>query len=194
MVVAAASPAHNAVVSRASSTLMTVVNSIDTAPLQVKIGQASQTITIKQGEKVSLPVKLLRNVGAATAVTVRPQALPGKVQAPEVKIEADKADAVWELTVAADAAVGFFTFWSMAETRVKWRSNPQALEREERYLAAIDQKLSDASIDPQIRSQLEAHKPKVVARLEDLKKQTAEQEYPLFVPSNAIKIEIMAKE
>jgi hypothetical protein len=164
----------------------------DTAPLQVQLGEG-KTIEVPAGEKFSLPIKLLRQPAAAAECTLRPQALPAKVGLGETKIAGDKADAAPEITVAADAAVGEYTFWLQTETKVKWRANPQQLEREEAYNSKLKSTLEANSTGDIPREQVEAALAKSTARVEELKKQTVEQEYTIFVPSNPVRLKIVPK-
>ncbi len=188
-----ATPTYNAITSRRSSLLSLPIESLDTAPLQVQLGDGN-VLEVKAGGKLNLPVKLVRQAGSAAECTLRPQALPPKVGLGEFKIAGDKADASPELIVPADVPPGEYTFWLQTETKVKWRANPQALNREEAYQAKLKSALEANATGDIPKPQIEAAVAKAAARVEELKKQTAEAEYTLFLPSNPIRIRILPKD
>ncbi len=190
---AAATPTYNAITSRRSSRLSLPIESLDTAPLQVQLGDGN-VLEVKAGGKLNLPVKLVRQAGSAAECTLRPQALPPKVGLGEFKIAGDKVDASPELNVPADAPPGEYTFWLQTETKVKWRANPQALTREEAYQAKLKSALEANATGDTPKPQIEAAVAKAAARVEELKKQTVEAEYTLFLPSNPVRIRILPKD
>lgn len=189
----AATPTYNAITSRRSGRLSLPIESLDTAPLQVQLGDGN-VLEVKAGGKLNLLVKLVRQAGSAAECTLRPQAMPPKVGLGEFKIAGDKADASPELNVPADAPPGEYTFWLQTETKVKWRANPQALAREEAYQAKLKSALEANAIGDIPKPQIEAAAAKSAARVEELKKQTAETEYTIFLPSNPIRIRILPKD
>lgn len=189
----AAIPTYNAVSCRRSGTLGVQLSSVDLAPLQVQLGDGNP-LEVKAGAKFNLPVKLVRQPGSAAECTLRPQSLPPKIALGEFKIAPDKAEASPEINVPADAAPGEYTFWIQTETKVKWRANPQALAREEAYQAKLKSALEANSTGDIPKAQVEAAAAKAVARIEELKKQTAEVEYTLFLPSNPIRLRILPKD
>ncbi|MFO0942902.1 MAG: hypothetical protein U0930_19360, partial [Pirellulales bacterium] len=192
-IASAAIPTYNAVSSRRSGSLNVQLSSADLAPLQVQLGDGNP-LEVKAGAKFNLPVKLIRQAGSAAECTLRPQSLPPKIALGEFKIAPDKAESAPEINVPADAAPGEYTFWLQTETKVKWRSNPQALAREEAYQAKLKSALEANSTGDIPKAQVEAVAAKVAARIEELKKQTAEVEYTLFLPSNPIRLRILPKD
>jgi hypothetical protein len=186
-----ASPTHNAIVSRQTKQLFLGVNSQDTAPLLVQLGDG-QVLEVKQGEKLSIPIKVTRRAGGDAACVLRPQNLPAKVTLGELTIPADKSEAVAALTVAGDAPLGESTFWMQNETKIKWRENPQRLEREQAYLAKLNEALAqaDAATD---KSPIEAAIKTATERVEELKKQTAEKQLTVWLPTTTQRIRVVAK-
>jgi hypothetical protein len=186
-------PTRNAVASRSAGTISAQLVNVDTAPLQLRLGDGNP-LEVKAGAKFNLPVKLIRQAGSAAECTLRPKALPSKVGLAEFKVAGDKAEASPEVNVPADAPVGEHTFWVQAETKVKWRANPQQLAREEAYAAKLKSTLESNSTGDVPRPQVEAALKQANTRVEELKKSTAEQEYTVIVPSNPIRIRILPKE
>ncbi len=193
---APASPTFNAVRSRPTGVLELAVASGEVAPLQVQLGE-SKVVEVKLGQKATVPVTLLRTVGSAGECTLRPQDVPSKVAIPEIKIAGDQSQANVEITVAADAAPGEYTFWMLAESKVKWRVHPQSLEREQAYL----EKLKSALMPPEAaasgvsprefsREQIETAIATTNARVEQLTARTAEQEIVMWVPSNTLRVQV----
>lgn len=192
-ITSAATPTYNAITSRHSGRISLPIESLDTAPLQVQLGDGN-VLEVKAGGKLNLPVKLVRQPSSAAECTLRPQALPPKVGLGEFKIAADKAEASPEINVPADTPPGEYTFWLQTETKVKWRANPQALTREEAYQAKLKSALEANAIGDIPKPQIEAAVAKAATRVEELKKQTAEAEYTLFLPSNPVRIRILPKD
>lgn len=192
-ITAAATPAYNTVQSRRSSSLIIAVQSLDIAPLQVQLG-LGEKLMAKAGTKLTLPVKLLRQAGSAAECTLRPQALPPKVGLGEFKIAGDAAEAAPEIDIAADAAPGEYTFWLQTETKVKYAANPQALTREQAYLEKLKAAIESNALGETPRTQIDAAIAQSTARIEELKKSTAEAEYTLFLPSNQIRLQILPKD
>ncbi|MBX3420841.1 MAG: hypothetical protein KF752_04715 [Pirellulaceae bacterium] len=190
-VMTAASPIFNAVISRRTDALRLVANQVDQAPLSIQAGDGS-VLEVPVGGKVALPVKLIRQTGAAAECTLRPQSMPPNITLGEFKIAADQSEASPELTVAGNAAVGQYTLWLQAETKVKWSANPQAVARKESHLARLQQALQSDTSTAEVRQQLESAVSTLTAKIEELKKQAAEQEYTYWPPSNAVRIRVVA--
>ncbi|MEX1042934.1 MAG: hypothetical protein WDZ51_20030 [Pirellulaceae bacterium] len=188
-VVWSATPTRNAVEHRETGQLMAAVNTADIAPLLVELGSGTTT-EIKPGEKFSLPIKATRREGAQAEIILRPQHLPPKVPLGEIRIPADQSEAAPELTIPADAPPGDYTWWMQVETKVKFKPNPQALAREEAYLAKL-QGAGEVSTDETEKQQITEAVAKVSATIEELKKQTAEQDFTVWLPSTPHRIRIV---
>ncbi len=184
-------PTLNAVQSRLSENLMLHLNSLDTNPVSVALGSETP-LEIKQGEKLTIPVRLTRRDGGAAACVLRPQSLLSKITTPELTIAADKSEGSCEISVAADAPLGEFSFWLQNETKIKWRDNPQALAVAEKQLADLNAVLAQTT-DAARKTSLEEAVRQVTARIEALKKSTAEKELTVFIPSNSQRIRVVSK-
>ncbi len=184
-------PTHNAVQSRLSADLMLCVNPLDTSPVAVVL-RGETPLEVKQGEKLSIPVRLTRRAGGAAECVLRPQSLLGKVTTPDLKIAADKSEGSCEISVAADAPLGEFSFWMLNETKIKWRDNPQSLSLAEKQLADYNASLAQTT-EAARKTSLEEAIRQVTARVESLKKSTAEKELTVFIPSNSQRIRVMPK-
>lgn len=190
-VVWSAIPTRNAVQHRRSENLMLSVSALDLAPLLVELGDGTLT-EITQGDKKPLLIKATRREGGQAECLLRPQQLPPGLALGELKIAADQSELTTELAIAADAAVGEHTWWMQNETKVKFKPNPQALVREEAYLAQLQAALAVASTDPEKQKLTEAITA-VTAAVEELKKQTAEQEFTVWLPTTPHRVRILAK-
>ncbi len=190
-IVWSAIPTKNAVQHRRSENLMVAVNALDLAPLLVELGDGTLT-EITQGDKKPLLIKATRREGGQAECLLRPQQLPPGLALGELKIAADQSELTTELAIAADAAVGEYTWWMQNETKVKLKPNPQALVREEAYLAQLQAALAATTTDPEKQKLSEAITA-VTAAVEELKKQTAEQEFTVWLPTTPHRVRILAK-
>lgn len=184
-----ASPARNAIRSRLAASLSVCVNALDTAPLSVSLAEET-TLQTAQGSKLSIPITVTRRTGGKVACLLRPQHLPPKTSLGEVRIQADKDSASAELSVAADTPPGEYTFWMQNETKIKWRANPQSLERAESYLATLKSAL-ELPEPPADKQKIEAAIKSTTEKIEKLKKQTAEQERTVWLPTSPVRIRIL---
>lgn len=182
---------RNAVQSRLDDELVLCVNAHDTAPVTIGLGEGA-TLEVKQGEKLSLPIQVTRRAGGAAPCVLRPQNLPPKTSLPEVTVPADQTTGTAELTVAADAPLGEFTCWLQCESKVKWRDNPQALERAEAHLQRLTAALAQATDDAEKKS-LQTTIENVTARVATLKQTTAEKELTVWLPSTTQRIRVVGK-
>lgn len=187
----AAIPTRNTVLSRLCDELVLCVNPDDTAAITAQLGDGS-TVEVKQGAKLSLPIALTRRAGGAVPCVLRPQNLVAKVGLPEATIAADQSAGAAELTVAEDAPLGEFTCWMQCETKVKWRDNPQALERAEAHLQRLNDALAQAAEEPEKKS-LQTTIESVTARIATLKQSTAEKELTVWLPSTTQRVRVVSK-
>ena len=77
------------------------------------------------------------------------------------------------------------------ETKVKWRQNPQALSRAEEYVKKLEQSIADPA-QADHKAELEAALAMAKKEVETAKQATAEKELTVFVPSNALRVQIQA--
>jgi hypothetical protein len=190
-VAGAATTTKNAIRHRSTKQLLSAINAFDVAPILVELGDGS-VIEIAQGAKAAIPIKATRREGGKAECTLRPQQLPPKATLGETKIPADQTNVTAELNVAADAPLGEYTFWMQNETKVKMRPNPQSLEREEAYLAKLKAALEAEPAD-EPKAKLNEAITAVTAAVEELKKQTAEQEFTVWLPTTPQRIRITPK-
>jgi hypothetical protein len=190
-IVWSAIPTKNAVQHRTAGSLMMSVNAVDLAPLLVELGDGTVT-EIVQGDKKPLVIKATRREGGQAECLLRPQQLPPGLTLGELKIAADQSELTVELAIAADAAVGEYTWWMQNETKVKFKPNPQSLAREEAYLAELQAAVAATPTDPEKQKLTEAITA-VTAAVEELKKQTAEQEFTVWLPTTPHRIRIVGK-
>ncbi|MCA9148676.1 MAG: hypothetical protein KDA92_05235 [Planctomycetales bacterium] len=80
---------------------------VEILPTPIELTPSTETIEVKRGATVELPLSVARKFGFADAVTVTPELPNGvKLQAAPVTITADSVQATLNLTVAEDATVG----------------------------------------------------------------------------------------
>lgn len=91
-----------------------------TSPVSIALG-GEQPFVAKPGTNVSIPVKLTRREGGGNPVVLRPRNLPPGVTVAEVTIPADQSEGAVEFKIAADAKLGNYTPWLLAETKVKFK-------------------------------------------------------------------------
>ncbi len=187
----AAIPTRNAVQSRLCDDLMLCVNPVDTAAITAQLGDG-QTLEVKQGGKLQLPIALTRRDGGVAACVLRAQNVIANASLPEVTIAADQTTGTAELAVAEDAPLGEFTCWMQCETKIKWRSNPQALDRAEAHLKRLNDALAPATDEAEKKS-LQAAIESVTARIATLKQSCAEQELTVWLPSTTQRIRVVGK-
>ncbi len=182
-------PTQNAIESRLAANLGLSVNGNDLAPLLIALGDG-QAIEMARGGKLPFPIRVTRRGGGNTKCLLRPQSLPPKTTLAETAIEADKNEATAELQIAPDAAPGEYTFWMQNEAKIKWRQNPQALERAEAYVAKLKQAVEDPNQAAQ-KAELEAALKSATEKIEPLKQATAEKDITAFIPSTPLRIRIV---
>lgn len=184
-------PRHNAIQSRLCDQLWFYINDQDTAPLRTQLGNDG-VLEVAQGAKLALPIKLTRQTGGQAACLLRSQDLPPKCSLADVTIAAEQSEGTAELVVAADTPPGQYTFWLQNETKVKWRDNPQSVERERAYLTLLQQHLAGIS-EVGLRAPIEAAIQSATARIEELTKANAEKELVVWLPSTTVRVRIVAK-
>ena len=109
------------VTARLSTSLPLAVADKVTSPVSIKLG-GDQPIVIKPGTNVTVPVTLTRRDGGGNPVVLRARNLPPGVAVAEVTIPADKSEGAIEFKVAADAKLGRYNPWMLAETKVKFKA------------------------------------------------------------------------
>ncbi|MFM8327502.1 MAG: hypothetical protein ACKN9U_21795 [Pirellulaceae bacterium] len=181
---------RGAIQSRQCDSLWLAVSDRDLHPLQVRAG-ADPVPEIVQGAKWAIPIQVARRPGGDQNCVLRPQNLPPKAGLGELTIEAAKADAAPEIQIAADTPPGDYTFWFQVESKVKMKTNPQALERERaarmHWQAIVD--------DPNRAGDHEAAKKELAAcdqRIEQLKPHESDREFTVFFPSTPVRIKVIA--
>ncbi len=175
--------------SRLTTTLAIAVSDKDVSPISITVGDGT-VAEVKKGESLTLPAKLTRREGGKTNCVLRPRDLPPKVTSADVTINADKNEGNIVFKVAGDATPGTYSLWLQAETKIKLKPNPQALDRANAYRAHLKQ----LSEDPAKADQREAVNEAIKAADERVKAAQAsakEQEITIFPPSPHVTIRIV---
>lgn len=182
-------PSWNALTSRLSQQLMLFLNEKDIAPISFAVA-GDQPLVMARGGKLPLPITVTRRAGGAEKAILRPQNLPTKTTLGDVTIEAAANEAKPELVIAADAPVGETSFWFQAETKVKFKNNPQAFERAEAYRVELEKLLADPARAPQ-KEMITAALKAATDRVAQLKDQTVEKDIPVFLPTNSVRVKVV---
>lgn len=180
-------PTHTAIDASLAQELALHVNARDLAPTLVSSSETS--LAMARGGKLPIVFKVARRAGGNGKCTLRPQQLPPKCTLGEIGIEGDKAEATGEMQIAADAPTGEYSFWVQYETKVKFRQRPEAVAREEAYIAKLKSAVEDPAQAAR-KAEFEAAMKTATDALEPLKQATAEKEYNLFLPSSLIRVRV----
>lgn len=181
---------RDSVQSRITSQLVIGVNEVDMSPISIA-WDSPAVVDVKQGETLSLVAKLTRREGAAEPVVLRPYDLPAGTAAAEVTIPADQSEGTLQIQVPAAVAMGTHTFSVQAETNLKLKPNPQALERAQAYRAHLQQ-LHD---DPARAGELEAIQAAILVadqRVEAARAAANEQPLTAFIATPTVTLRVVA--
>lgn len=182
-------PTWNALERRLSGQLTLTVNSKDTSPLTFNVGSA-EPLVMARGGKLPIPIKVTRREGGKDKITLRAQNLPTKVTLADVPIEPAASEATPELLIAADAPLGEASIWFQAETKVKFRVNPQAYERAEAERAQLEKLQADPA-QAEKKDAIAAALKAATDLATQLKAETAEKDVPVFLPTNTVRLKIV---
>lgn len=181
-ITAPANPARNSIDSRICSTTVLSVSDLDVAPLFVSPTNTEPTRG-KPNETVEIPISVTRRESGKGQCLLRAKDLPSGCSCPDLKVAADKNEGKLAFKIGEKTPPGSYTFWLQNETKVKWKSNPQSLKREEDYLAQLES--SEGTFD---KEKLDAEIAATKKRVEALKKSTAPKDITVWLPSRPIKI------
>lgn len=182
-------PHRNAIETALCNDLAVALTDEDLAPVTISLGEADP-INVAQGSSVKVPVNVTRRAGGINDCTLRAQNLPPKVKVGDVKVPKDKSAVEFELKIPADLPPGPYSLWMQAETKIRWRRNPQSLTRAESYLAQLNTALETGT--PSIeKAKLETAIKSQTAVVEQLKKQTAEKDVAVWVPTNPLRFSVI---
>ena len=180
---------RNSIRTRVSNGMPVAVSDRDLSPLTLALGDGN-IAEVKKGEALSLPIRMVRREGGKTPCIFRPVNFPPGLAAGEVTIAADAVESAIELKPNGDTKPGTYSIWLRAETKIKVRPNPQALEKAQAYRMHL-QGLHD---DPAQAANLESIKAAIVEadkRVEAAKAAANEQELTVFIPTNHATIRVV---
>ncbi len=182
-------PSWNALIGRLSQQLVLYVNELDTLPVTFNVGN-DQPLVMARGGKLPVPITVARRPGGADKAVLRAQGLPTKTTLADVTIEGNVNESKPEIVIAADAPIGEASLWFQVETKVKFRNNPQAMQRVEATKAALEKIQADparAAEKDAVAAALKAATDKI----NQLKDPTAEKDVAVFLPTNSVRIKIV---
>lgn len=175
--------------SRISAGLYVSVSDRDLSPLSITLGDEN-VIEVKKGQSASVPIKVTRREGGKGSIVLRRRDFPSGVSAGDVTIAADKSEANLSLKVEGNAAEGTYSLWLQAETKIKVKPNPQALQRAQQYRAHL-QTLHD---DPAQADKLDSIKSAIAEadkQVEAAKSAAQEQELTVFLPTSLATLRVV---
>ncbi|TVQ00638.1 MAG: hypothetical protein EA381_07020 [Planctomycetaceae bacterium] len=108
------------VTTRLTSDLSLSMSDQMTAPVTITLG-GDEPAQVKPGTNLNVPVRVTRRDGGGNPIVLRPRNLPPGVTVAEVTIPADQSEGTIELKVAADAKLGKYSPWLLAETKVTFK-------------------------------------------------------------------------
>lgn len=147
----------------------------DLAPITILPTQ-SDTVKIKAGEKLVLPLTVTRRTGGEAKAIMRPQNLPPKVTLTEWEIAPNALATEREIATAADTPPGAYSVCFLAEMTWKLPLHPESLTRHTAYRDRLMEKLPafENSAD---KPAFEAAIATANAKIEALSKETAPRDY-----------------
>lgn len=172
---------RNFIRSRLSTGLLVAVSSGDLVPLSINLGQNAAT-EVKKGETLKLPIELTRRAGATANCVLRARDLPPGANSADVTVAADKDAGTLEIKTTAKTVSGTYSMWVQCETKIKWKPNPEALQRAETYRSHL-QSLHDDPAQADKREAIKSAISKADKQVEAAKPQAQEVEQTVFLPS-----------
>jgi hypothetical protein len=161
-------PAISRITDRVSVTVIE-----EPAPFQVVTDV--HTVEARQGEEISVPVKLLKRQDFDDKVTLNAQGIPDKtnIEFKNGEIDKGKDEQTLTITLKKDAVPGTYTLWLKAQGKVSYSRNPERAERLAKAHEEAKQKLEAAK---QAVEQAGKDKEQAVAALEKAGKQVEEMQ------------------
>ncbi|MDM4017187.1 hypothetical protein [Roseiconus lacunae] len=165
--------------------LSITVGELDQCPVSIKASEPS-TLTIPKGGKGQAILKIVRGEGNQSSIILRAKGLPPGVKVADLAIAGDKDEGTWPIEVTDKATPGTYTFWGQAETKVKFATNPQALDRVKAKHQKLKQMLESATEATRagLQKQVEDSEKQVQA----VAKQVAAKDVALYAPSSLITV------
>jgi len=87
-------------------------------PIQVSLGPGAP-IQAKLGEKIKVPIQVVRGEGGSQNVIARVRGLPPKCTVNEVTLAGDQTSGEFEFQIAGDAVPGEYSIWAQCESTLK---------------------------------------------------------------------------
>ncbi len=180
-------PTWNKISHRPAEALCISLAKEDPAPLTLSIAEGN-VVEAAAGQTIDVPIKLKRRSGAAENCILRAHDLPPKFACPDVTIDGKAAEAVAKLKVPPNASAGEYTFRMLCETKLKWKSNIQSLQRLEAHIADLSKQVQ--SVDGDALKSVQASIDSLQAELGARKKASAEQELTAWLSPPTIRVRV----
>ncbi|WP_143543883.1 hypothetical protein [Rhodopirellula sp. MGV] len=163
------------------------VSDFDRCPITVTTDESP--LPIKKGTKSEAKIIVTRAEGNASSIVLRAKNLPPGVKVADLTIAADKNEAQWVIEVTDQATPGTYTFWGQAESKVKFATNPQLLERAKTKVNDLKLQLESAT-DPTVQESLNQQIKKAEEHVQSVAAQVAPKDITLYLPSSLITVVI----
>ncbi|MCC9602531.1 hypothetical protein LOC67_18425 [Stieleria sp. JC731] len=171
---------------RLCENLRMVVSDMDRCPLTLQT-KTAEPIKVKKGDKAEATVTVQRVEGNKSSLVLRAKHSPPGVKVPDLTIAADKSEGQWKIEVTDKAIPGTYTFWGQAESKVKFATNPQALDRAKAEVETLKKQLETTS-EAEARTALEKVIQQAEQRVQTVAKQAAAKDITLYLPSPLITV------
>ncbi|KAB2668328.1 MAG: hypothetical protein DVB31_06605 [Verrucomicrobia bacterium] len=117
------------------------------APLTVVAGVAEPMVAVS-GSKLSIPITAVRRFDSMAAFSLRVSGHPALEKVPEVKFAEKATNAVLELNLAEfKLPEGTHTLWLQGQAALKYRNQPEAVDRADAALKAAEKAIAAAPAD-----------------------------------------------
>ena len=133
---------------RLSRDMVLAVSGHEKAACVIHVGDQT-VVEAERSGKVTLPVKVERQVGAKHPIKLTPHFLPPNVKGKEITIAGDKSEGVLELQIAKNAPIGEFAVSLRARTQLDYRRNQAVVDEADRALQQAKQHADQSSVASQ---------------------------------------------
>jgi len=174
---------------RLTDSLWLSVSELDEIQLTAQLGTA-ETVEVKKGEAVKIPVKLGRQEGGKAAVVARARHFPPGIKTADLTIPAENNEGEIEIKSEASAVAGTYSLWMQVETKIKVQPNPQAIERAQAYRDLLQKELDNAGDEGNAES-IKAAITEADKAVEAAKNASKEKEITVFLPTNTVNLRVI---
>lgn len=180
---------RNFIQTRLTDSLWLSVSALDEIQLTAQLG-TPDTVEVKKGEAVKIPIKLERKEGGKAAIVARARHFPTGVKAADLTIPAENNEGEFEIKTEASAVPGTYSLWVQVETKIKVKPNPQAVDRAQAYRDLLQKQLDAAGNEDNAES-IKAAITEADKAVEAAKNASKEKEITVFLPTNTVNLRVI---